>query len=64
MFIVMINYIGKLTNIINNGAHEILVIDKNGVNNLVPFVDEFINKIDINNKKIYINEIEELINED
>ena len=57
-------YIGTLTNIINNGAHEILVIDKNGVNNLVPFVDEFINKIDINNKKIYINEIEGLINED
>ena len=57
-------YVGVLINIINNGAHEILVIDKNGVNNLVPFVDEFINKIDINNKKIYINEIEGLINED
>ena len=56
-------YIGVLTNIIDNGAHEILVIDKNGINNLIPFVDEFINKIDINNKKIYINEIEGLINE-
>lgn len=57
-------YIGVLTDIIDNGAHEILVIDKNGVNSLVPFVDEFIDKIDINNKKIYINEIEGLINED
>ena len=56
-------YIGVITNIIDNGAHEILVIDKNGVNNLVPYVDEFINKIDINNRKIYINEIEGLINE-
>lgn len=57
-------YLGKVLNIINNGAHEILVIDKNGVKNLIPFVDEFINKIDIQNKKIYINEIEGLINED
>lgn len=57
-------YIGVVTDIIDNGAHEILRIEKNNVNNFVPFVDEFINKIDINNKKIYINEIEGLINED
>ena len=57
-------YLGKVLNIIDNGAHEILVIDKDGVNNLIPFVDQFIDKIDINNRRIYINEIEGLINED
>lgn len=57
-------YIGVVTDIIDNGAHEILRVEKNNVNNFVPFVDEFINKIDISNKKIYINEIEGLINED
>ncbi len=56
-------YIGKVKNIINNGAHEILVIDNNTITNLVPLVDEFINQIDIENKKVFINEIEGLINE-
>lgn len=57
-------YIGKVKNIINNGAHEIIVIANNSITNLVPFVDEFIKKIDIKNKKVFINEIEGLINED
>lgn len=56
-------YIGKVKDIINNGAHEIFVIENNNITNLVPFVNEFIEKIDIENKKIFINEIEGLINE-
>lgn len=56
-------YIGKIENIINNGAHEILVINNSGITNLVPLVDEFINQIDMENKKVFINEIEGLINE-
>lgn len=56
-------YVGKVFDIINNGAHEIFVIKNKDVTNFVPFVNEFINKIDIENKKIFINEIEGLINE-
>ena len=53
--------IGKVTDIIDNGAHEILVLENR---RLIPFVDEFINEVNINDKKIIINEIEGLINED
>lgn len=53
--------IGKITNIIDNGAHEILVINDKI---LIPYVEEFIKKIDIENKIIEINVIEGLIYED
>lgn len=53
--------IGKITNIVDNGAHEILVINDKI---LIPYVEEFIKKIDIENKIIEINVIEGLIYED
>lgn len=53
--------IGKVTDIMDNGAHEILVVENK---HLIPLVDEFINEVNINDKKIIINEIEGLINED
>lgn len=49
--------IGVLNDIISNGAHEILVVN----NIMIPYVEEFIKKIDTSYKKIYINEIEGLI---
>lgn len=52
--------IGKVTDIMDNGVHEILVIENK---HLIPFVEEFINEISIKDKKIIINEIEGLINE-
>ncbi|MBP3920722.1 MAG: 16S rRNA processing protein RimM [Bacilli bacterium] len=52
--------IGSVTDIVNNGVYDILVIDNK---NLVPYVDEFIKNIDINNKRIDISLIEGLINE-
>lgn len=50
-------YIGKLTDIIANPAHEILVVG----NIMIPYVDFFVNNIDIKTKTIYINEVEGLI---
>lgn len=56
--------IGKVTDILKNKVHSILVIEKNGNKNMIPYVDEFIKNIDLENKKIEINVIEGLINED
>ena len=56
--------IGTVKYIMENRAHEILVVEDGDKKHLIPYIDEFIEKIDINDKKIYINEIEGLINED
>ena len=54
--------IGKLTDIINNGAHDILVIkSSNNDRIMVPFVDEYVKKVDLDNKKIMIETIEGLL---
>lgn len=55
--------IGKVSTILDNTAHEILVVKNDEHKYLIPFVDEFIKEVDINNKKIVINEIEGLLNE-
>ena len=52
--------IGNVTSIVNNGAHEIIVIDNKY---MVPFIPQFIENIDLENKKVFINEIEGLIDE-
>ncbi|MBE6138342.1 MAG: 16S rRNA processing protein RimM [Firmicutes bacterium] len=56
--------VGTIDEIINNGAHKILVVKSGKRKNLIPFVDDFISDVDINGKKVFINEIEGLINED
>ena len=54
--------IGELTDIINNGAHDILVIkSSNNDRIMVPFVDEYVKKVDLDNKKIMIETIEGLL---
>ncbi len=53
-------YIGRISNLIKNKKYDILVIEKKY---LVPNIKEFVKKIDSKNKKIIINEIEGLINE-
>ena len=55
--------IGKVVEIIDNTAHEILVVVKDANKNLIPLVDEFIELIDIESHRININEIEGLIYE-
>lgn len=56
--------IGIVDSIIDNTAHEILVVVNNDNKNLIPFVDEFVESVDIENNRINIIEIEGLINED
>jgi len=54
---------GKVISIMKTSAHDILVIE-NGKRHMVPNIDEFVINIDLENKKIYINYIEGLIDED
>lgn len=52
--------IGKVEKIIKNKAHKIIVVSGN---KMIPYVDEYIKDIDINNKTININLIKGLIDE-
>ena len=53
--------VGEVTDILKNKAHDILMVDNKY---MIPYIDEFIKKIDVEKKEIYINEIEGLLNED
>ncbi len=55
--------IGTVITIMKNGIQDILVIENNGNKNMIPFVDEFVTNIDLENKRIDIKLIEGLINE-
>lgn len=57
-------YIGKVKDIVSNNKQDILVIENDGKKTLIPKVDDFIEKIDLEKKIIYINEIRGLIDED
>lgn len=48
--------IGTLTDVENFGASDIFVFIENNEEKRVPFVDEYIDKIDIKNKKIFVTE--------
>lgn len=52
-------YIGSVKDILNNGVYDILVVGKS----LIPNIPEFVQNIDVDNKRIDINVIEGLINE-
>ena len=56
-------YIGKITDILK-GKEDILVIENDTKRYLVPKIDYFIKNIDFDNKKIIINNIKGLIDED
>lgn len=56
--------IGKVIDIINNNAQDLLVVENDKKKYYIPNVDSFIKKLDIKNKIIYINLIEGLIDED
>ncbi|MBF0275592.1 MAG: 16S rRNA processing protein RimM [Nitrospinae bacterium] len=50
---------GKVTSIMETGAHEILEIkDEKGNENLIPFIDEFLINVDIAAKKIIVKNLE------
>lgn len=48
--------VGQITEVENFGASDIFVFIENKEEKRVPFVDEFIDKIDIKNKKIFVTE--------
>ena len=54
-------YIGEVDKLLDNGKYVILHLDSN---DMIPYIDFFIDKVDNKNKNIYIKEIEGLINED
>lgn len=56
-------YMGKVSNILKNNVQDILVIE-NGKKHMVPNVSEFVKDIDLENKKIFINYIKGLVDED
>lgn len=53
--------IGKVTEIMKGVANDILVIEKDKNRHLIPYIDEFIINIDVENKRIDIKEIEGLL---
>ncbi len=56
-------FIGCVTEILNNGVYDILVVEKNQKRSLIPNIEEFILNIDLNQNKINVKIIEGLINE-
>lgn len=58
------NKIGKIDHILKSAAHDILVVVNNKKKSYVPYVNEFVLNVDLDNKKIEIKVIEGLINED
>lgn len=49
--------IGKLDEVIKSNAHEILVVGRI----MIPYVDAYVSKIDLEKKQIYVNDIEGLL---
>ena len=56
-------HIGCVESIMKNTAHEILLV-KNGSKHMIPNVDEFVKKVDLENKILEINYMKGLLNED
>lgn len=44
--------IGPVTNILTNSAQELIAVDCNGTEVLVPFSDQVVKKVDLENKKV------------
>lgn len=55
---------GSVVNLMKNKLYTILVVNYNNKEYLVPNIDEFVEKIDLEDRKIYINNIKGLIDED
>ena len=56
--------IGVVSDIIKSHAHPILDIESDSKHNYVPFIDEFVLNVDLDNKRIDLEVIEGMINED
>ena len=58
-------YNGKLVGVISevsdNGPQDLIRVKGNDINVLVPFVDDFIDSVDVKNKKICLKNLEGLL---
>ena len=57
------NIIGQVSSIIKSHAHPIIVVDKEGKEVMIPFIDEFIKNVDLEKKRIEVSLIEGMIDE-
>lgn len=57
-------YKGIITQILKSKAHELLVIEKDERHYLVPYVEPFIETIDLENQKMIITDMKGLFDED
>lgn len=53
--------IGNISEISDNGAQDLLRIKGKNINVLIPFVNEFVDSIDVENKKINLKNLEGLL---
>lgn len=53
--------IGKIINIFDTAAHEILEFESNEFQGMIPNIDEFVKKIDFKERKIYVETIDGMI---
>lgn len=54
------NPLGKVVEILTPGAHEVLVVQQDDMETLVPLVDEWVTNINIQDRSIQVNTAEEL----
>jgi 16S rRNA processing protein RimM len=52
--------VGNIKSIMDSPANDIFVLETKGKDVLVPFVKSFVEEVDLNNKKIYLKEVEGL----
>lgn len=50
--------IGVIKDVLDTPANEVLVLDNNV---MIPYVDAFIKKVDIKNKKVFVNDVKGLL---
>lgn len=50
--------IGVIKDVLDTPANEVLVLDNNV---MIPYVDAFIKKVDIENKKVFVNDVKGLL---
>ena len=53
--------IGVISEVNDNGAQDLIRVEGENINVLIPFVNEFIDIIDTENKKIYLKNLEGLL---
>lgn len=64
MGVISDKYRGKVTSILKSKAHDILVVEEEDHRYLIPYVDAFLEKIDVENHKILVKDMKGLFDED